>query len=415
MIKPKLLKGTKDYLPLEVSRREHIFSVIKSIYKKYGYEGIETPVIEYAETLLGKYGEEGEKLTYNFKDHGDRHIALRYDLTVPFARCFVMNVHELGIPFKKYQIGRVWRADKPQKARLREFYQCDVDIIGSESLVSEAELGAIAYEVLSTLKFKNFHIRYNSRTLINQILQKFEIAEENKVKAIQTIDKLDKIGPEKVIELLEPICNKAGDLMEYIRTEDPNSLELVQENPEIQEFQKYSQMYKVPDKHLKLDLTLARGLDYYTGIVFEFEIPEFPAGSIGSGGRYANLASTFTKENYSGVGISFGFERVYLAMEELNLFDEIDINTQILLTLFDENSIKDTIELRKILLDKGYSVELYLKPKDKLSKQLKYADKKGIPYVIIYGPDEISQGLVTLKDLKKGTQKQIKINDLEIT
>jgi histidyl-tRNA synthetase len=384
-----------------MAKRNMVMKTIRTIFERFGYGAIETPILNPAETILGKYGEEGDRLTYNW-DQRDTQIALPYDLTVPFARFVASNRQELPIPFKRYQIQRVWRAEKPQKGRLREFYQCDVDIIGTRSLIAEAEVARVIVEVFKTLGFKNFSIKVNSRRLLNAVLNGFNVPEEKAMQAIRIIDKLEKIGEEAVIEELEKENIKpAQEMLNVLK--DKNLEEY--DTSEIEEFLEYCTTLGI-EKYIDFDPTLARGLDYYTGVTYEVVSSDVDYGTLCAGGRYDDLCGLFCKEDFSGVGVAFGFERIMLALEEMGTLDEIDQGAQALVTLFDENSQKDALQTYEELIKAGIKTEIYFEPA-RLAKQFKFADKKKIPFVITRGPEEIEKDNVTIKNMTTGKQKTI--------
>lgn len=418
MIKPQILKGTRDFGQEDMSKRNYVKDTIRGVFELFGYDPIETPVIEYAETILGKYGDEGDKLTYNFKDQGDRHVALRYDQTVPFARYFAANHGELPVPFKRYEINRVWRADKPQKGRYREFYQCDVDIIGTDSILAELELIQIIHLSLNKLGLKKFVIKINDRALMDSLMEKAKIEETARLSVIRIIDKLDKIGKSAVIEEfkkieltaaqikeLEPILDCVGSNKEKLekfkglRTERVEKLLNLIEGTELEEF-------------VSFDVSLARGLDYYTGIIFETIIPDTGLGSVVGGGRYANLCGSFSKQEFSGVGIALGFDRIVDALEILGLFKNITINVEVLVTQFDDALENETLKIAEVLRKAGINTEMYFEPV-KLEKQLKYADKKGIPNVLIFGPEEKAKNICQVKNMETGVKTELKIEASE--
>lgn len=417
MIEPKILKGTRDFLPKDMVRRQKAMAIIRSIFERFGYDTIETPAIEYAETILGKYGDEGDQLTYTFEDRGERQIALRYDQTVPTARFVAMHAHDLPLPFKRYQIGPVWRADKPQKGRYREFCQCDIDIIGTESLLADAEIAKVIYTVFSELGFKEFIIKVNTRRLTNALLTKLNIDPELFIPVIRVVDKLDKIGVDGVKKELVGLtidAEKVDELFELITTSGHNREKLEKINmpecDEMNEFLDHCDAFGVPEKCIEVDFSVARGLDYYTGIVFEAVVSEPKIGSLCGGGRYDDLCSMFTKQRFPGTGVAFGFERIVLAMDELGMFEDVHLNSDAMVAIFDESSISDSIAILNDLQKAGIKSEVYIQA-DKLAKQYKYADKKEIPYVIIQGPDEKKAGKVTLKDMKSGKQEIVTIKD----
>lgn len=405
IIEPTILKGTRDFLPEEQARRNKVMETMRAIFERFGYAPIETPILSPAETILGKYGEEGDRLTYHFKDAGDRDIALPYDLTVPFARWFAAHWHDLPLPFKRYQIQRVWRAEKPQKGRLREFYQCDIDVIGSESLLVEAEVARVIVEVLTTLGIENFKIKFNSRKLMNSVLESFGVKEKAPA-AIRLIDKLGKIGAAKVIEELKELgIAKADKLVAALS--DGRKME----HPDITEFARYVKALGVKEKYLEFDPSLARGLDYYTGLIFEVVSEDADFGTICAGGRYDNLTGIFSDKEFSGMGVAFGFERIMLLLEEMGKSEDATTGSQVLVTVFDKDSTEDALGVYKHLIDAGVSSEIYFEPA-KLDKQLKFADKKNIPYVIIRGPEERQKNAVVLKTMASGKQETLQLKEL---
>ncbi len=411
IIEPIILKGTREFGPEEMAKRNLVMEKIKNIFARFGYDPIETPILNPAETILGKYGEEGDRLTYSFEDNGKKRLALPYDLTVPFARYFAANWQTLPLPFKRYQIQRVWRAEKPQKGRLREFYQCDIDIIGTESLIAEAEIARVIATVFEELNFKNFKIKINSRRLMNDILNSFGIT-ENEMEVMRIIDKLAKIGQEAVqVELTKLGVENPVELLDLIQQ---NSIEKLEnfDTSEVENFLEYCKNLGISEEVIEFTPSLARGLDYYTGIIFEVVSKDNPElGSLCGGGRYDNLCGLFSKEPFSGVGVAFGFERLMIAMEERGEFENLTLNSQILVTIFDEKTIENSLKIYELLTTAGLNTEIYFEP-EKLKKQFKYADRKKIPFVIVQGPDEKAQNQVTVKSLQSGKQKTISIDQL---
>lgn len=410
-IQPIILKGTRDFLPMDMAKRNLVMNRIRNIFAKFGYDEIETPILCPAETILGKYGDEGTKLTYNFETKGETRIALPYDLTVPFARLVAANWQELPMPFKRYQIQRVWRAEKPQKGRLREFYQCDIDIIGTKSLISEAEIAKIIVTVFEELGFQKFKIKINSRRLLNDILKSFNVPEDKILETIRIIDKLAKIGEQNTIETLKEIqIENAVDILKLLKPEANNEETFKKlskyDLSELQTFFKYCEEFKISNQYLEFDPSLARGLDYYTGISFEVIEEGLDFGTLCAGGRYDNLCSLFCNENFSGVGVAFGFERIMLALEQMKKLDSVSLNSQVLITLFDENSTKDALNIYDELTQAGIKCEIYFEPA-KLNKQFKYADKKKIQFVVLRGSEEIAKDEVSIKVLNTGKQKNI--------
>jgi histidyl-tRNA synthetase len=387
MIKPQTLKGFRDFLPEEARKRQFVINTLKKVFESYGFEPLETPALEYEEILLGKYGDEGDKLMYRFEDNGKRKVALRYDQTVPLARVVAQYQNELPMPFKRYQIQNVFRAENTQKGRFREFLQCDIDTVGQDSKAADAEIIVIAAKSLEKLGFKNYKIRVGDRKLFEGIPPA----------AITIIDKLKKIGEEKVIAEL-----KAKGLDEKIL----NKIKSSKPSSNIELILGIAQEMGVADK-VYFDPTLARGLDYYTGMILEVEIDGFDAGSVGGGGRYDNLIGLFSNKQIPAVGFAFGFDRVIQAMEELNLFPKDLQTTKVLVTIFSQELMEDSLNCSLLLRSAEVSTELYLDENAKMEKQLKYADQKGIPYVVIIGPEEAAKNMVTLRNMKTREQKTV--------
>lgn len=451
IIKPSIPKGTRDFSATEMVRRNYIFDTISSVFKKYGYQEIQTPTMENLDTLTGKYGDEGDKLIFKVLNSGNflskvpaeklaihnsqslissiSEKALRYDLTVPFARYVVMHQNDITFPFKRFQIQPVWRADRPQKGRYREFYQCDADVVGSDSLLNEAEFVLIYHEALSKLGLKDFTIKINNRKILSgiaEIIGKPELIVDMTV----AIDKLDKIGFDGVtreliergftvadIDKLKPVIllegfneSKIGNLKRVLK-DSPIGLKGIEE---IEEIFSYLALLRsdLRSPNLELDITLARGLNYYTGAIFEVKTNEVAMGSIGGGGRYDDLTGMFGLKDLTGVGISFGADRIYDVLEELNLFPEASSeSTRVMISNFDRDAEKYALPLLQKLRSSGINSELY--PSSvKLKKQLNYADDKKIPYVILIGSEEIDSGILTLKNMKSGDQQKLSIDQI---
>ena len=430
--KPAIPKGTRDFGPIEMARRNYIFSTIRSVFALYGFQQIETPAMELMSTLMGKYGEEGDKLLFRIQNSGEKaneapEKGLRYDLTVPFARYIVQHRDELQFPFRRYQIQPVWRADRPQKGRYREFYQCDVDVIGTKSLVSELELIQIVEEVYRRLSI-NVCLHSNNRKILAGIAE--VIGTPDKMMDITVaIDKLDKIGLEKVnaellerglsaqaVNALQPILNqdykvkyqdKLASLRQYLSASEIG-LKGVAELEEL-----FSLIGAAGVQlNIELDLTLARGLNYYTGAIFEVKALDVQMGSITGGGRYDNLTSIFGLPDVSGVGISFGADRIYDVLTELDLYPTSMLNTtQVLFAAFGNEEINYALTWAKTLREKKIPVEVYPEPA-KMKKQMAYADAKQIPYVAIIGGNEMDNNTVMLKNMLTGEQEQVTLDTL---
>ncbi|MBU1032140.1 histidine--tRNA ligase [Patescibacteria group bacterium] len=397
MIKAQTLKGFRGFLPDETRKRQYVVNILKQVFESFGFEPLETPALEYEEVLLGKYGDEGDKLMYRFTDNGGRKVALRYDQTVPLARVVAQYQNQLPVPFKRYQIQPVWRAENTQKGRYREFLQCDIDTVGSSSPLSDAEIIACTIKSLESLGFKNFKVLINDRNVfyVNEGY-KFEF------NYIRTLDKLRKIGKEAVIsELIEKGADKnwANEALNY--------LELLKKSPPLLPIFSALEKLGVPKNLIEFTPTLARGLDYYTGTIFEIEINGYSAGSVCGGGRYDKLIGMFAGKDIPAVGVAYGFDRIIEAMEQLDLFPEDLATTKVLVTIFSKELEQKSIEVASKLRENNINTELWLDTETKLDKQLKYADQKGIPFVAIIGPEETETGKITLKDLRNQTQDKL--------
>ena len=449
--KPRIAKGTRDFNSQQIANREYIFSTIKSNFKNFGFAPIETPSFELSDTLLGKYGEEGDRLIFKILNSGDKvkkadlsaleegnlsrfsnslsEKALRYDLTVPFARYVVQNQNDITFPFKRYQIQPVWRADRPQKGRFQEFYQCDADVVGSNSLWQEVEFIQLYDAIFSDLKLDGVTININNRKILSAIAERIG-AQDKLIDFTVALDKLDKIGPEKVkeemlqkgissegITILEPLFSLSGDFDTQLK-----SLKLMLGTSEvgstgITELEFISNAINdlgLKTATLKLNLTLARGLNYYTGAIFEVSAPEGVAmGSIGGGGRYDDLTNIFGLKGISGVGISFGLDRIALVMEELNLFPKNNQQTTtVLFANFGTNESLYCYKAIQTLRANGISAELY-PDAIKLKKQITYANKRNIPYVVLVGEEEFSNNYFTLKNMITGSQETVDFPTLQ--
>lgn len=448
MAKPALPKGTRDFLPAEVNRRNYIFDVVENVFRKYGFLPIETPAMEALDTLLGKYGDEGDKLLFKVLNNGDylkeanetaleqrdsnalvRSISkrgLRYDLTVPFARFVVMNQNEIQLPFKRYQIQPVWRADKPQKGRYQEFYQCDVDVVGSESLLYEAELVSIYHEIFKQLGI-GVNILINNRKILLGIAEAAGIADKF-IDMTVAIDKLDKIGLNGVTAELKARGLQEEQIHMVLSLIAVKSIDELKANPafvssesgkkgleEIERVFAFLKGTTVDD--LVFDITLARGLSYYTGCIFEVKVdtqkhPDIKMGSIGGGGRYDNLTGSFGLAGVSGVGVSLGAERIYDVLVELNSFPkEIDEAIKLIFLSFDNDALIYAFQTASVLRAEGISCDVYPDARP-MNKQMNYANKRGIPNVAIIGSNEISRQTVMLKNMITGEQEEMTISQL---
>ena len=447
-MKPSLPQGTRDFSPIETTRRNYIFDTIKSVFKTFGYQSIETPAMENLSTLTGKYGEEGDRLIFKILNSGDftkkireentdlaqpnkvlpliSEKALRYDLTVPFARYVAMNRDKIAFPFKRYQIQPVWRADRPQKGRYREFWQCDADVVGSTSMLNEAELVQIYDRVFAAFQLPVL-ILINNRKILSG-LSEVAGAPDFLIDITIALDKIDKIGIEKVNEemlqksvpaasvaAIQPLMAFKGNteeklnfLKEFLAT-SAEALQGIAETETILNYFTGSNAFELKGAEIELDLTLARGLNYYTGTILEVKAKDIEFGSIGGGGRYDNLTGIFGLPNVPGVGISFGADRIYDVLLAQNLFPLNAVEgTEILFANFSPAEERAALPLLDFLRKAGFAVEIYHES-TKLKKQFEYADKKGISYLMIYGENEITQQTVTVKNLKTGVQINIPV------
>ena len=448
--KPSTPKGTRDFSPEEIVKRNHIFSVLRKSFELFGFQPIETPSFENASTLTGKYGDEGDQLMYRILNSGDylknadnelltkkdskkiksqlSDKALRYDLTVPFARYVVQHQNELVFPFKRYQMQLLWRADRPQKGRFREFYQCDADVIGSDGLWQEVELTQLYDHAFSQLGIKGTTIRINSRKILAGIAEVMGI-NEKLVEFTVALDKLDKIGiagvteeliskgiSQTAIDKIKPIFELEGSndsMLEKVASLLKDSEEGLKGIEELKFIVEKIEKASLKVSKLVFDVTLARGLSYYTGPIFEVKAPEgLSIGSIGGGGRYDNLTGIFGLKGMSGVGISFGMERVYHVMEELNLFEDIKLPLpKVLFTNFGEAEATYCLSAIKALRDKGVNCEIYPE-NSKMNKQLSYANKRNIPFVVMVGTEELNNKTFMLKNMFSGEQQEVEFEKL---
>ncbi|MEO0223910.1 MAG: histidine--tRNA ligase [candidate division WOR-3 bacterium] len=414
-------RGTRDFLPSEQIKREILIDKIKNVFRKWGFDPIETPTFEYYKTLSGKYGEEGEKLIYKFLDLGGRELGLKYDLTVPLARFFNDHQNEIVKPFKRYQIQPVFRAEKPQKGRYREFYQCDIDIVGSKNLLSDITIILTINSALKEIGIENFVIKINHRKIFKSISKKFNI-EGREIELARIIDKLEKIGIEGVKnQLIEKNFNKdiVDGLINIISSKFQleelrkffNDDEFEIAYNELNEIFKYLKKFNV---NFEFDISLARGLDYYTGMIFETKILNYEIGSIASGGRYDNLIEIFTGYKVPAVGGSIGIDRLLTALNELNLFNEKKTWTDILITFvkYEDEIISYGLKILEKLQNLDYNVDIYCGNKD-LRGQLGYANEKGIKIAIIIGEEEVKNNKVIVKFLEENYQREVSLDELE--
>lgn len=448
--KPSIPKGTRDFNPEQVAKRNYIFNTIRGAFETFGFQPIETPSFENSETLMGKYGDEGDRLIFKILNSGDylskadadayntkdslkltssiSEKALRYDLTVPFARYVVQHQNEIEFPFKRYQIQPVWRADRPQKGRFREFYQCDADVVGSDSLWQEVEFIQLYDAVFTALKLEGVTIKINNRKILSGIAEVIG-AHDKLIDFTVALDKLDKIGEEKVkeemrskgileegISKLQPLFSLSGSFesqIESLKSILSTSEEGTKGIEELAFINEAISALGLNTATLQLDVTLARGLNYYTGAIFEVAAPKtVQMGSIGGGGRYDDLTGIFGLKNVSGVGISFGLDRIYLVLEELNLFPEtVTKNVDVLFINFGDKEALFSLKAIKALRTNGINAELY-PDAAKMKKQMNYANKRFIPYVILVGAEEMESNTFTLKTMSTGEQQKLSLDEL---
>ncbi len=439
-ITPTLPKGTRDFGPGEMKKREYLFKIFKDTFSLYGFNALETPSMENINVLNGKYGEEGDKLIFRILDSGDfikdvdnieskdsnnlrKEISkkgLRYDLTVPFARYVSMNRDKITLPFKRYQIQNVWRADRPQKGRFREFYQCDVDYIGTKSIVCEAEIIDLVYSIFEKLKIQDFSVKLNNRKVLFGIVKTLSL-QDNFDKICIIIDKIDKIGKDKFIEELKNIglsksqIEKLNSVL-FIDGSNDDKIKFLKDflsksSTGLEGINEIENLTKLSNEFI-FEINLARGLSYYTSSIFEVILNEKNIGSLCGGGRYDDLTEIFGYKDISGIGISFGIERIYEIMKERNLFpDSINKKDTVLVCSMSEKYLDDSLRISSILRNNNISTDLY-PDNPKLKKQLQYANNNDIPYVIIIGEDEVTSKLYTLKDMETGSQEKLGIDEI---
>ncbi len=439
-INPTLPKGTRDFGPIEMKKRDYLLNIFKDIFSSYGFSSIETPSIENMEVLNGKYGEEGDKLIFRILDSGDflnnttendikdssklknkiSTKGLRYDLTVPLARYVSMNRDKISLPFKRYQIQKVWRADRPQKGRFREFYQCDVDYIGSKSILCEAEIIDLVYTIFDRLQLNDFTIKLNNRKILFGISEVLGFTNQFDSFCI-LVDKIDKIGKEKFndelirINFSERIINKLNDVLFFDESIEKKIIFLKtflsNSKKGLEGLDEISKLYKI-NPNFEFDLSLARGLSYYTSTIFEVILNNEKIGSVCGGGRYDDLTEIFGYKNISGIGISFGIERIYEIMNEKNLFQSVKSSKgYVMISCLSEKYLKKCLEISSILRKNKIIVDLY-SDSTKLKKQLQYANNNSIPYVIMIGEKEINSELYTIKKMDDGSQEELSLEKI---
>lgn len=395
-ITPRLLKGFRDFNALEAYKRDYLKEKIKEVFALYGFEPLETPAVEYLETFTGNIGED-EKLFFKFSDQGERQVALRYDQTVPTCRYVAMNFNEVVLPYKRYQIQTVWRAEKPQKGRYREFLQCDADIFGVKGPEADAEVIALTIDIYKFLGFKNFTVKINDRSLFRDVPYPVIVA----------IDKLVKIGKEGVIKEIIGKGYSAAEAETFLKRVNE-----VKPSASLKTIFSYLKSLGIEDKYFVFDPKIARSFSYSTGPIWEVAVEGFDVGSVLGGERFDSLVSRFSNQEVPGTGFGLGFDRTIEAMEQFGLLPEKVTQTKVLATVFSPELLPQTLVLVQKLRENKINTDLYTRSGDKLDKQLKYADKKGIPYVVILGEEEVKSDTVTLKDLAKRVQKTLSTSDL---
>jgi histidyl-tRNA synthetase len=424
LIEPRVLKGFRDYLPATALVREQLMDTARRVFRSYGFSPIDTPALEYAEILLGKGGEESDKQLFRFRDQGERDVALRFDLTVPLARFAAQHAQQLGLPFKRYHLGTVWRGENTQKGRYREFVQCDFDTIGTLSSAADVETLLVIHDLLTALGFERFTIRVNNRQVLNGLLQHLGLADRS-AGVLRALDKLAKIGEDGVVkelvERVEVAESAARDILSIARptaTLDDLERALAGNDWGLQGVARLRELFAtaleagIPPHRMALDVSIARGLDYYTGTIYETFLNDLPGiGSVCSGGRYDNLAGLFTRQHLPGIGASLGLDRLLAAMEELGLLAETSAAAPILVAYFDPARLGDYQRTARELRAAGFAVEVYPEAVA-LGKQLKYADRKGHRVALIAGSQEFARSIWQVKDLHTGVATDVAAADL---
>lgn len=428
-VKPRTLAGTLELLPNDQILFNEMVDKIRKAYESFGFLPLDTPILELSEILLAKAGGETEKQIYRF-EKGDNDLSLRFDLTVPFAKYVSIHQNELVFPFKRYQIGKVYRGERPQKCRFREFYQCDVDVIADKlDIINDAEMVNIIYTAFQSLNLAKFTICINNRKILNGLFEALQIADK-KVEIMRIIDKIDKIGEKAMreeLEKLEVAQNNIDKICEFIlisgstseKIEKLKSMQIANETfvsglTELEKIAKYVTEFGIPEENFKIDLKIARGLDYYTGTVYETFFDEYRnLGSVCSGGRYDNLTEYYTDRNFQGVGISIGLTRLFAQLKEMNLLQASNHSiAKVLIVPMDENCSNFALKTAKQLRDSGINTDLYSNFQKDMKDKLKYADKQNIPYVCIIGENEIQENVVTLKNMQQKTQEKQTVEEL---
>ena len=427
IIQPRTLKGFRDYLPESMIPRERLMEVARNVYRSYGFSPIDTPALEYAEILCGKGSDETDKQMFRFIDHGKRDVGMRFDLTVPLARFVAQHGNTLGMPFKRYHIGPVWRGENTQAGRYREFAQCDFDTIGTTSVASDIETGLVIFDLMKAIGFDRFKIRINNRKVLNGLLQKNDLGDHS-VGVLRALDKLAKIGPEKVkAEMMETanateaqiagvmkLTEITGSNEAVLQQLEPlcNGHELAEEGfAQLKQLVDATSAVGITDNNLVLDVSIARGLDYYTGTIFETFLDDLPdIGSVCSGGRYDNLAQLYTKQEYPGIGASLGLDRLLTAMQQLEMIEPVKTTADVMIVQFDAENLNTYLQIAASLRRQGIKTEVFPIAK-KLKQQLKYADRQGFGAVIVAGKDELDQGKLSVKTMADKNQVEFKLSD----
>lgn len=424
----QVLKGMRDFLPERMLLRQHVIGVLRDVFERHGFEPIDTPALEYYESLAGKYGED-ERLIYHFEDHGGREIGLRYDLTVPLARFVAVHRNELVFPFKRYHIGPVWRADRPQKGRYREFWQCDADIVGAKSMLADADVVSIVIEALRGIQMPNFVVHINHRKLLESLALYAGVSAEQAPSVYRAIDKLGKIGDDGVVRELEAtgvdraIADRIVDLVSTSGAPDA-VLSAVSERlagidlardaiSDLEDLFEFLAALGAPPEHYVLDLALARGLEYYTGPVFETTVEEPKIGSLGGAGRYDGLVGMFSGQDIPATGMSLGLERIIDVVEELGLLNVPPTISAVFVTIFDAERTIESLSIASRLRVVGIPTEVAMEENRDLGRQLRYAGRRKIPYALVVGPDEVERGVVIVRDMASGEQTEVADDALE--
>jgi histidyl-tRNA synthetase len=422
LIEPRTLKGFRDYLPELMIPRERLLETARRVYRSYGFAPIDTPVLEYAEILVGKGGEESDRLVYRFKDHGDRDVAMRFDLTVPFARFAAQHIGQLRTPFKRYHMGPVWRGENTAHGRYREFWQCDFDTIGTTGNAADCETALVIHDLMVGLGFERFTVRVNNRLVLNGLLEDLGLADKS-VPLLRTLDKLPKIGRDKVsaemqeaagvtaeqaLRVLDMAETKGSnaDVLNRLETDFGKNPKTVDGIARLRQLLAVAQTAGASEERIQIDLSICRGLDYYTGTIYETFLSDKPdIGSVCSGGRYDNLASKFTKQQLPGVGASLGLDRMLAAMEELNMLPKVSTPAPVLIVQFDASRLGDYQRIARKLRAAGIGVEVFPDAK-KVGQQFTYATKKGHRFCLIAGPDEFAKGIWNVRDSAAGDKDE---------